>query len=210
MDWLVQYIEQFQYLAIAFVLFIAGLGVPIPEDIPLIYGGYMSGQGKMNVYIHFVVCMVFIIIGDVCLYLIGRRIARSGADGSAEVLTVDEAPSRLKKLLTPERKAQVTSYFERYGSWTVFFGRFIAGVRGAVFLTAGLTGFPLYRFILLDALAAFISVPVWIAIGYEVGKEWEKILEVMKTYQLYGLIGLSIAGLIYWLYKKFLGGMAKD
>ena len=67
MQWITQYIEQFQYVAIAFVLFLAGLGIPIPEDIPLIYGGVMAGKGSLNVYIHFVVSMVFILVGDVSL-----------------------------------------------------------------------------------------------------------------------------------------------
>ena len=74
----------------AFVLFIAGLGAPIPEDIPLIYG-VMAGAGD-NVYIHFGVSIVFILVG-ICLYAIGRRLSR----------TLDK-PSRWQKVLSPERK----------------------------------------------------------------------------------------------------------
>ena len=76
MDWVTEYIEEFQYVAIALVLFLAGLGVPIPEDIPLIYGGVMAGQGKLNVTIHFLVSMVFILVGDTCLYFIGKKLAK--------------------------------------------------------------------------------------------------------------------------------------
>ena len=60
MEWVIEHIEEFSYFAVAFVLFIAGLGALIPEDIPLIYGGVMAGAGKMNVYIHFGVSIVFI------------------------------------------------------------------------------------------------------------------------------------------------------
>ena len=106
MQWITQYIEQFQYVAIAFVLFLAGLGVPIPEDIPLIYGGGMAGKGSLNVYIHFIVSMIFILVGDVSLYLIGRRIARS-SKGPEQINP--ETPSRIQKILTPERKAKAIS-----------------------------------------------------------------------------------------------------
>ena len=85
MEFVIEHIEQFQYLAIAFVLFIAGLGVPIPEDIPLIYGGVMSGQGQMNVWIHFAVSLAFILIGDVCLYMIGRRLFGWGWIGNVSL-----------------------------------------------------------------------------------------------------------------------------
>ena len=203
MEWVTEYIEEFQYAAIALVLFLAGLGVPIPEDIPLIYGGVMAGQGKMDVSIHFAVSMIFIIIGDTCLYLIGRRVSRSskvqsGQDGDLP----SETPTRFERLLSPERREKVQSYFDRYGSWAVFLGRFVAGVRGAVFLTAGLTNFPIRRFIILDGLAALLSVPIWIGIGYWVGERWTEILDTAKSYQLYVLFGLAISAVIYWVVRR--------
>jgi membrane protein DedA with SNARE-associated domain len=199
LDWVTEYIEEFQYVAIALVLFLAGLGVPIPEDIPLIYGGVMAGQGKMDVTIHFLISMIFILIGDSCLYFIGKKIS----SGHGQIEQTRSKPSRLDKLLKPEMRTKVQSYFDRYGSWAVFFGRFVAGVRGAVFLTAGITGFPLKRFILLDGLAALISVPVWIGLGFWFGKRWTVILELMKTYQLYVFAGLISIGIIWWLVKKY-------
>jgi len=194
-EWLTLYFEQFQYAAIALVLFLAGLGVPIPEDIPLIYGGVMAGKGSMNVYIHFIVSMVFILIGDVCLYFIGRRLARSGGplEGS------EQAPSRWQRLASPERLAKVQGFFDRYGSWSVFFGRFVAGVRGAVFLTAGMGGFPLARFIILDAAAALLSVPIWIGIGYWAGAHWEALLDQAKTYQAY-VLGAVVLTVLFGLW----------
>lgn len=196
-EWLTLYFEQFQYTAIALVLFLAGLGVPIPEDIPLIYGGVMSGKGSMNVYVHFIVSMVFILIGDVCLYFIGRRLARGqGAESGA-------TPSRWQKIASPERLAMVQGFFDKYGSWSVFFGRFVAGVRGAVFLTAGMGNFPLIKFIILDGLAALISVPVWIGLGYWAGAHWEELLEQAKGYQLYVLCGLAALALCaVWFGKR--------
>ena len=203
MEFVIEHIEEFQYLAIAFVLFIAGLGVPIPEDIPLIYGGVMAGRGDMNVWIHFAVSIAFILIGDVCLYMIGKRLSRASAAGSGggEGESV-KPPSRLAKLLTPERRAQVQEYFDRYGSWTVFFGRFVAGIRGAVFLTAGLTHFPLRRFIILDGLAALVSVPVWIGLGYWFGANWREHLETFKSYQIYIIGGVVALVVIIWLWKR--------
>lgn len=199
MEWVTEYVEEFQYVAIALVLFLAGLGVPIPEDIPLIYGGVMAGQGKMDVNIHFIVSMTFILIGDSCLYFIGSRVARSQQSGSVgERVT----PSRFDKLLSPERREKVQEYFDRYGSWAVFFGRFVAGVRGAVFLTAGLTHFPLKRFLILDGLAALVSVPIWIGLGYWVGERWTEILDVVKSYQIYVMSTVMVFALLWWLLRR--------
>jgi membrane protein DedA with SNARE-associated domain len=188
-EWLTEYLDQFTYIGVAVSLFVAGLGFPLPEDIPLIFGGAMAGAGKINVYIHFVISMVFILIGDTCLYLIGRRLG-----------TASESKGRLSKLLTPERRAKAMAWFDKYGSWAVFFGRFVAGIRGAVYLTAGTVRFPLPRFILLDFLAALVSVPVWIWLGWTFGENWEVVIATMKSAQgwVLGVAGAVILGLIIY------------
>jgi len=191
MGWVTEYIEEFSYIAVAFVLFIAGLGAPIPEDIPLIYGGVMSGRGMMNPYIHFLVSMAFILIGDLCLYGIGRRISRNA-----------ETPSKWQKVLTPERQAKVQGLFDKYGSWAVFFGRFVAGVRAAVFLSAGMARFPVGKFILFDLMAAAISVPVWIWIGYVASKNWESVAEQAQKYQFMILGVLLVLVVIGFVFLK--------
>lgn len=195
MHWLTEYLDKFTYVGIAVVLFMAGLGFPIPEDIPLIFGGVMAGAGKIDVYWHFVISMVFIIVGDSCLYYIGRRLGRA-----------TESSKRFSKILTPERYAKAVGYFDRFGAWTVFFARFVAGIRGGVFLTAGAVRFPYFKFALLDFLAALVSVPIWIWLGYEFGERWEEILETAKTTQgwVLGVIAVVVIGsYVGWrIFKK--------
>ena len=129
---LTDFLEEWTYVGVAVVLFIAGLGVPIPEDIPLIFGGVLAGRDPpvINVWIHFAVSMTFILIGDSCLFFVGRRLAKQ-----------TEISGWWARYLTPDRKEKVERYFARYGMWTVFFGRFVAGIRGAMFLSAGISGF---------------------------------------------------------------------
>ena len=137
--------------------------------------------------------------------MIGRRIALRSQRKSSESIhheTDVASEQRLSKLLTPERKAKVQDYFNRYGSWTVFFGRFIAGLRGAIFLSAGLTGFPLGRFILLDGLAAVVSVPLWIYLGYWAGSKWDTVLESLKEYQAYVIATLALMIILGVIIKK--------
>ena len=45
-EWITNYIAEFNYFTVALVLFLAGLGFPIPEDIPLIYGEVMASKGS--------------------------------------------------------------------------------------------------------------------------------------------------------------------
>lgn len=195
MEFLIHYLEDFSYVGIAVWLMLAGLGLPLPEDIPLIFGGVLAGAGKINVVVHFFLSMTFILVGDSCLYFIGRRIGTSA-----------EVSPRWSRLITPARRTKVQGFFLKYGIWTVFFGRFVAGVRGAVFLSAGIARFSFPRFLLMDFLAALVSVPVWIYMGWLFGENWHTILDTAKTYQSWVVGSLALlvtVGLIGWnLYKK--------
>src|ERR1700744_4112235 len=60
------------------LLFACGLGLPLPEDIPLLLSGYLVAQppgssGKMNVVHAAVLAWGGIIGGDCVLYYLGRR-----------------------------------------------------------------------------------------------------------------------------------------
>jgi membrane protein DedA with SNARE-associated domain len=190
-EWLTAYLEQFTYIGVAVSLFLAGLGFPLPEDIPLIFGGAMAGAGKINVWVHFAISMVFIVVGDTCLYLIGRKIGN-----------VSEGGGRIAKLLTPERRKKAEAFFEKYGNWTIFVGRFFAGFRAAVYLTAGTVKFPLGRFMLLDFLAALISVPIWIYLGWIFGENWHEVIDIFKRYQWWVVGGIVLIVAAIWFIMR--------
>src|SRR3954454_2383194 len=61
------------YFVLFGLLFSCGLGMPLPEDIPLLVAGMLIGSGHM----HFAGAAVFawcgIIGGDCVLYYMGRR-----------------------------------------------------------------------------------------------------------------------------------------
>ena len=87
-------------------------------------------------------------------------------------------------LLTPRRYALVQQKFERYGNRLMFFARFLPGLRTAVFLTAGMTHRVSFaRFLALDGLAALISVPIWVYLGFYGAENREWLLHWIKRGQ---------------------------
>jgi membrane protein DedA with SNARE-associated domain len=59
----------------------------------------------------------------------------------------------------------------RYGNRAIFYGRFLAGLRALIYVSAGTLGVPPSRFFLYDLLGAVISVPVVVSLGYLFGHE---------------------------------------
>ncbi|MGN2242898.1 DedA family protein [Frateuria sp. GZRR33] len=144
------------YLAVFGALLLCGAGAPLPEDITLVAGGVIAGLGFANVHVMALVSLVGVLAGDAAMFLLGHR---HGA-------RIMQWPL-VARLLTPERYCRVQEKFARYGNRLLFLARFLPGMRTAVYVTAGATHrVSFLRFFLLDGLAALISVPVWVYLGY--------------------------------------------
>ncbi|MCI5065104.1 DedA family protein, partial [bacterium] len=61
------------YLILFVGLMGGALGLPIPEDIPLIAAGIFAERGSANVYILFLVCYSAVVIGDLIIFSMGRH-----------------------------------------------------------------------------------------------------------------------------------------
>lgn len=175
------------YVIIFLVLVASGLGFPLPEDIPLIASGYLAWEGHTTLLGSFLVSMVGIGLGDSILYWIGRKMGMRLLD-----------PKRPKPMFAPKRVRRVRAYFRKYGEKIVFFARFVAGFRAVAFFMAGALKMRYRNFIFYDGLAALLSVPIWIAIGYGLGHYFgdhiEDILEVIKQFKLW--FGVAIAVIV--------------
>ena len=108
-------------------------------------------------------------------------------------------------VLTPRRHAQVKAKFSRYGNRLMFVARFLPGLRTAVFLTAGMSHrVSFLRFIALDGLAALVSVPFWIWLGYLGAEHREWVLAQLHRGQgvLGALLVVLVAFVMAWAWRR--------
>jgi membrane protein DedA with SNARE-associated domain len=173
------------YLAVFGILVACGLGLPLPEDIPLIATGYLIWDTTLN-WVPAILCTISgVLIGDSILFYLGKKMGLKLLESG-----------RVQTLFKPERVRRVRAYFRKYGDKIVFIARFVAGFRAIAFFMAGAMKMRFSRFILLDALAALISVPIWIAIGYGLGyylgDEISSILRSMKHLKTGFTIGIFV------------------
>jgi len=172
-------IDPYWALAVVFaVLFLAGCGLPLPEDIPLTFTGILLGlpgtqeafgglAGAIGAVV--VICYTSILSGDLVAWKLGRRFGRT---------LTRYVPFRW--FLPENRIHRVESWFQRFGNWTVFFGRMVAGIRFVTFVIAGMARMPASRFILFDSLGALVTVPVWLVLGYVLGTHFDQIVQWMS------------------------------
>ena len=172
------------YFILFGLLFACGLGLPMPEDIPLLAAGYFIALDKFQWIPVAVVAWLGIIGGDCVLYSFGRRYG----------LNITRVPF-IGKHVTRERILRAKELFERWGIWVVAIGRMFAGIRGAMVVAAGATRFSFLKFVIADGLAALVSGGLFVWLGYWAGKKLGSISEMrakIKDYEHWVFIALAV------------------
>jgi membrane-associated protein len=135
------------YLWILGGLFLTGMGIIpfIPEEAAVLGVASIVTANHLNLWIGWLCCIIGIIGTDVVLYSLGRF-------GGPKLFA-----SRMGRyFLSPERQGKITNGFSKHGIKFLLSGRLLPGVRTGIFITAGAIHYPIWRFILADA----ISIPV--------------------------------------------------
>lgn len=180
-------IERFTYAAIIAVLLLCGMGLPLPEEVPILTSAILSQAGHLRPWWALGACMFGVMLGDSIMFLLGQR-------WGPHVL--EHRLSR--KLLTAERQAKIGTYFDRYGAWIIFAARFLPGIRAPLFLTAGSMRVSFWTFFAMDGAAALVSIPASFWIAYYFTDKLEELLNLRERVHYWALVMLAL-GLLGWL-----------
>ncbi|HEX7010122.1 MAG TPA: DedA family protein [Phycisphaeraceae bacterium] len=183
------------YVAVIGVLLLSGLGLPLPEDIPLIVAGYLCGQGYTNPWVMFPGAFMAILGADGLIFVLGRRYGHH----------VPRLPL-LRRFLTEQRLARTEQMLHRHGGKFIFMARFLPGLRTAAFFTAGGFKIPYWKFFLFDGSAALLSVPAILLLAYAFSHQIHQVSQWVADGQAVAIGGvlLGMAGFVggKWFLKK--------
>ncbi len=179
------------YLGIALVLMLGGLGLPVPEEAPIILAAVLSKNEKMYWPIALASCFAGVLIGDFIVYFLGYYYGE-------RVLGFSLA----RKFLTREREAQIKGYFHRHGFKILILGRFAVGFRTAAYLTAGILKLPPLKLFLTDVFAASISTLLMFGLGYVFAHQIQSSFDQLKHW----LAAIVAAALASWMLYRYYQG----
>ncbi|MDX2014525.1 MAG: DedA family protein [Myxococcaceae bacterium] len=184
----------FAYLVVFGILFICGLGLPLPEDVSLILGGYLVHDGKARLDLMMATGYLGIIVGDSMIFFFGRRVgSKVGA----------KPTGFFARIVTPEKRARVEQLFKKHGEKIVMIARFLPGVRAVTYFTAGSVGMKWSRFALYDSIAALGSAPIFVYLGFRFGGELDQLISAIKRGQRNVLIALVVIGVVGFLISRW-------
>jgi len=187
-----EFLQTWSYLGVFLVIIGTGAGLPLPEELPVVIGGALSGSGNAYWWIMLPVCIVAVIIGDSLLYFIGRYWGPS----------LVERPFIKKHILPPERLLKIEENFQNYGIRILLFARLTPGIRAPIFLTAGIVRLPLIRFVIADAIYAVPGVSLLFYLGFVFTEQMVSLIQnEFKHFKsiLILIVVVAVAG--YFLYR---------
>ena len=174
------------YLGIVLLLVLGGLGLPVPEEAPILLAAVLSRKGTMWWPIAFAACLLGVLVGDFVVYFLGFFYGE-------KVLSL----SLTRKFLTRAREEQIKGYFHRHGIKILILGRFAVGFRTAAYLTAGILRLPTLKLFLTDLAAASLSTILMFAGGYWFAHWIEAGVRKVQHYFVVILVACVLAALLY-------------
>lgn len=195
--WITQIMEQFGYLGIFFLIALENLFPPIPSEVILTFGGFVTTTSDLTITGVIAVATVGSVVGAVLLYGVGRLL---------DVQRLEKIIDRYGYILrlTKEDIHKADAWFDKYGIWTVFFCRMIPLIRSLISIPAGMSNMNFPLFLVFTTAGTLIWNTVLVNLGAAVGASWKDIVAYMDIFSTvtYIILGLVFLFVLVWYMKK--------
>ena len=198
-DLIIGIMNEYGYIGICLLILIENVFPPIPSEVILTFGGFMTTQSNMSIWMVILVSTIGSVLGAIILYLVGRLINKDVIERWLD--------GKVGKILRFKREdvEKANTWFEKKGKLTVLFCRCIPIVRSLISIPAGMSKMAFIPFILLTTLGSAVWNTVLVVLGNLAGNSWEKISHIIDKFSDVILIILVVAivgFLIYHFTKK--------
>jgi membrane protein DedA with SNARE-associated domain/membrane-associated phospholipid phosphatase len=186
----------YTYILVGVMAFLetgAFVGLIAPGETVVIVGGFVAGQGHIDIVILIGLVWVCAVAGDSASFLLGRRLGRDFLIRHGRRVHITE-----------ERLAQVEGFLAKHGGPTILIGRFLGLVRALAPFVAGASRMRFSRFFPYDVVAAGVWATVFSLLGYIFWRSFDTVVTVAKR-GVFGFavtVGLIVAGVAVYRYLR--------
>ncbi len=189
------------YGLVVLLMFASSFGLPVPEEVTLVSAGLVAhmaldpvtypppfeGAHGVSVVTLCIVSFLAVFFSDLVVYLLGKYF------GARIIKT-----KFFQKQVAGKGFNTINRWFQKYGGWCAGIFRFTPGLRFPGHMSCGLLGIPLWKFVLIDGIAALFSVPTQV---YFVATYGDVILGKFKEFKI---ILACVLGVVFvlWLLRK--------
>ena len=197
-QWLIATMAAYGYLGVFLLILIENVFPPIPSEVILAFGGFMTTQAELSVPWMILWATLGSYAGAVVLYGVGALL---GSGGLNKLVAKWGKYIHLKQ--TDLEKA--IAWYGRYERKTVFFCRMVPVLRSLISIPAGIAKMNFLSFSLLTVIGSAIWNTLLVVAGAALGEAWPKVAAAVEGYStvIYVVFGAAAAALfVYWLYHR--------
>lgn len=186
-------VVDYGYWAVGAALLLENAGVPAPGETILLLASFLAySQHELQLGWIIVVATIAATLGDNLGFALGYY-------GGRPLLSRYQSIFRVQAS-SLERGERL---FARYGAVTVFFARFIFGMRIVAGPMAGVLRMSWRRFLIFNFLGAAVWVSVISGAGYLFGRHWHRLERVIKKLDIAAIIFvLLLVGWLWWRHRR--------
>lgn len=186
-------VVQYGYWAVGGALLLENAGIPVPGETILLLASFLAySEHDLRLPWIIVVATIAATVGDNLGFALGYY-------GGRPLLLRYQTIFRIKNA-TISRGEEL---FAKYGSVTVFFARFVFGMRIIAGPMAGVLRMSWRKFLVFNFLGAVVWVTVISSAGYLFGRHWDRLEEGLNQFNVVALVVvLAIAGVWWWRNRK--------
>ncbi|MGJ9457546.1 DedA family protein [Oceanobacillus sp. CF4.6] len=196
-NWVTDIMEQFGYLGVFLMMTLENVFPPIPSEIVLPFGGFLTTYTDLTVIGIVVTATLGSVIGAMILYSIGLLV---------DVERLEKIVDRYGHLVRIKKEDihKADAWFDKYGYWTVLFCRMIPLVRSLISIPAGMSNMKFSLFLFFTTIGTLAWNMILISIGVILGENWEDILGFMDVYSsiVYLMIFSGMVVVVIWYIRK--------
>lgn len=183
------YFREYGYWTVAIVLLLENAGIPVPGETVLLFAGFLAfSEHQLQLRYIILLGIVAATLGDNLGYYLGLR-------GGRPLLMRYRRIFRIRQS-TLEKGEEI---FRRHGAVTIFFARFIFGLRIIAGPLAGTLRMPWRTFVLFNFLGAALWVTVIAGAGFVFGTQWVRLLLILDRINVIALVVAALLALFFWI-----------
>ena len=188
-DFATQLVETIGIFGAGIFIAIESIVIPLPSEFVLLLSGFNVSIGEFQFLPLLIATTTGSLLGALVLYTIGFGISKE---------RVNFLINRFGKYVGIKQADvdKAFKWFDRYGSWTIFFGRLFPLIRSLVSIPAGLSEMNVIKFSLLTIGGSSIFNATWITIGMQLEDHWKNAEGWAKNLENVVNIGITVAAVV--------------
>lgn len=193
-EFMIYIMNTYGYLGVCFLIAVENLFPPIPSEVILTFGGFMTTYTRLTVPGVVIFSTLGSTIGALVLYRVGMALTPE----KLESLT----NGRLFRLLGFEKEdvEETIGWFEKRGKKAILFGRCIPIIRSLVSVPAGMAEIEIPLFLIYTVIGSTVWNIILVSLGAALGASWETVLVYLEQYSAVIRVLLA-AGITVWLIR---------